>query len=85
MTTPPDFGGSEIEEGLQEDLFGIAPEEHEGAGRDDLLADPHDENELRAAPAQSCARCGRPIVPGDEVRRRADGTWVHEVCPAPGT
>jgi hypothetical protein len=48
-----------------------------------LEADPHDENELKAAPAQICARCGRPIQPGDEVRRRADGTWVHEVCPPP--
>jgi hypothetical protein len=50
---------------------------------DAMEADPHDENELKAAPAQSCARCGRPIQPGDEVRRRADGTWVHEVCPPP--
>jgi hypothetical protein len=83
MTTPPDFGGSEIEEGLREDLFNIAPEKHAGA-RDDLVADPHDENELEAAPDQSCARCGRPIQPGDEVRRRADGTLVHEVCPPPG-
>lgn len=83
MTTPPDFGGTEIEEGLQEDLFGIKPERHEGADLDDLVADPHEDNEA-TAPGETCARCGNKIQPGDEARRRADGTWVHEVCPAPG-
>ena len=41
MTTPPDFGGREIEEGLLEDLGGPRPEqalEHQdetGSGMDD--------------------------------------------------
>ena len=36
-----------------------------------------------ARPAgQRCGRCGRPMAPGQDVRRRASGTWVHESCPA---
>lgn len=38
-------------------------------------------NAARAA-VQSCGRCGQPMAPGQEVRRRADGVWVHENCPA---
>jgi hypothetical protein len=79
MTTPPDFGGTEIEEGRQEE-FGIAPEEHH-PGPDGLTAEPHDDNEAHA-PGEICGRCGRAIELGDAVRRRADGSWVHEVCPA---
>lgn len=78
MTTPPDFGGTELEESRQEE-FGIAPEEHE-AVRDDMLADPHEDNEAQA-PGETCGRCGNEIQPGQDVRRRADGRWVHEVCP----
>jgi hypothetical protein len=78
VTTPPDFGGTEIEEGRQEE-FGIAPEKHEPRP-DELTTEPHDDNEAHA-PGEICARCGRAIEPGDEVRRRADGTWVHQVCP----
>jgi hypothetical protein len=77
MTTPPDFGGTEIEKGRQEE-FGIAPEVHQ-PGPDEFTAEPHDENEAHA-PGEICARCGNEIQPGDEVRRRADGRWVHEVC-----
>jgi hypothetical protein len=25
--------------------------------------------------------CGQVIAPGQDVRRRADGEWMHEVCP----
>ena len=76
MTTPPDFGGREIEEGLLEDLGG--PAEHHPASHQDgpLL----DDNEAHA-PGQVCQRCGAVITPGQEARRRADGKWVHEVCP----
>ena len=31
---------------------------------------------------QRCGRCGRPIAPGQDARRRVSGTWVHENCPA---
>jgi len=36
------------------------------------------------ADGQPCGRCGRPITPGQDVRRRAGtagGAWVHETCP----
>jgi hypothetical protein len=78
MTTPPDFGGTEIEKGRQEE-FGITPEKHQ-SGPDEFAAESYDDNEAHA-PGEICARCGNRIQPGDEARRRADGTWVHEVCP----
>ena len=40
-----------------------------------------DVNAARAA-GQRCGRCGRPMAPGQDVRRRVGGTWVHESCPA---
>jgi hypothetical protein len=76
MTTPPDFGGREIEEGLLEDLGGPA-EHHPVRHQDDPLLD---DNEAHA-PGQVCQRCGAVITPGQDARRRADGKWVHEVCP----
>lgn len=39
-----------------------------------------DENAARAD-GQHCGRCGQPIAPGQDARRRASGTWVHESCP----
>ncbi|HSS88800.1 MAG TPA: hypothetical protein VLL69_05755 [Streptosporangiaceae bacterium] len=38
-------------------------------------------NAARAA-GQRCGRCGLPVAPGQDVRRRVSGTWVHESCPA---
>ena len=38
-------------------------------------------NETRAA-GQDCDRCGQPIAPGRDARRRISGVWVHETCPA---
>ena len=40
-----------------------------------------DGNAARAA-GQRCRRCGRAMAPGQDVRRRVSGTWVHESCPA---
>jgi hypothetical protein len=51
-------------------------DEHETYGEEDF-----EENQLHAA-GQTCVRCGRPIAPGDEVRRTASGGCQHEVCPA---
>jgi hypothetical protein len=34
------------------------------------------------AAGQRCGRCGQPMAPGQDVRRRVGGTWVHESCPA---
>ena len=59
MTTPPDFGGHEIEEGLLEDLGGPAEDRavshHDGA----LLGD-HEAH----APGKVCEVCGQVIAPG---------------------
>jgi hypothetical protein len=37
-------------------------------------------NAVRSA-SQPCARCGNPITPAHDARRRVTGTWVHETCP----
>ncbi len=79
MTTPPDYGGHEIEEGLLEDLGG--PQEKYPVPHDDEAGSDWDDNELHAA-GRVCARCGAAIEPGQDVRLRADGQWMHEVCPA---
>ncbi len=34
------------------------------------------------ARGQSCGRCGQPIRPAQDARRRADRSWVHESCDA---
>jgi hypothetical protein len=48
--------------------------EHETRSEEDF-----EENELHAD-GQMCARCGRAIAPGDEVRRTASGGYQHEYC-----
>ena len=78
MTTPPDFGGHEIEEGLLEDLGG--PHEEHPVPHDDQAGSDFSDNELHAA-GRVCARCGAVIQPGQDARLRADGQWMHEVCP----
>ncbi len=79
MTTPPDFGGREIEEGMQEDL-GVPREEHQAVGHHDEDSALWNDNEAHA-PGKVCALCGAVIRVGQDVRRRADGKWMHEVCP----
>jgi hypothetical protein len=41
---------------------------------------------LNGTPARAtgsdCGRCGQPIRAGQDARRQASGTWVHESCPA---
>ena len=39
-----------------------------------------EDNELRAS-GKICARCGQVITASQDVRLRADGQFVHEVCP----
>jgi hypothetical protein len=79
MTTPPDFGGREIEEGLLEDLGGPGPEH--AVDYQDEAGPGFDDNEAHAA-GEVCALCGAVITAGQDVRRRVDGEWVHDVCPA---
>ena len=35
---------------------------------------------LHAAADASCVRCNRPLTETDEVRRKADGSYVHLCC-----
>lgn len=77
MTTPPDFGGREIEEGLLEDLGGPRQDRRESHQDEDSA---WSDNEAQA-PGNVCELCGAVITPGQDVRRRADGKWMHEICP----
>jgi hypothetical protein len=78
MSTPPDFGGTEIEKGLDEDLGG--PKEGHPVEHLNVDASLWESHEATAS-GQVCARCGRAIEAGQEARRRADGRWAHEICP----
>ena len=44
------------------------------------------ERALNGTPVQAagsdCGRCSQPIAAGQDARRQASGTWVHESCPA---
>jgi hypothetical protein len=81
MTTPPNFGGREIEEGAIEDLGG--PKEEYPVEHLDEDPSAYEDNEEHAA-GRVCARCGQVMNAREEARRQADGQWVHEVCPTPG-
>lgn len=51
-----------------------------GLGRAEDAPRDLDSNTARA-PGQSCGRCGNPITPAQDARRRVTGAWVHESCP----
>lgn len=48
--------------------------------REDLTLDMN-ENQLRRGAGQVCPLCHQLIALGQDVRRRIDGTYQHEVCP----
>ena len=52
-----------------------------GSGLADGAPAGWERNAARAA-GECCGRCGRPVTPAQDVRRRVGGTWVHEACPA---
>jgi hypothetical protein len=94
MTLTPEYGDEERmrlqSEGLSRQAEGGLPQdredapdreiaEHDREDREPAYLDAED-NEARA-PGQVCARCGAVITAGQDVRLRADGRWVHEVCP----
>jgi hypothetical protein len=39
-----------------------------------------DSNSAHAA-GRRCGRCDQPMTAHQDVRRRADRSWVHEACP----
>ena len=69
------------EGGLAEDEDSSEREiaEHDREERE-LESRPLEDNEAHAA-GQVCARSGAVVTVSQDVRRRADGRWVHEVCP----
>jgi hypothetical protein len=94
MAMTPEYGEEELmrlqSERLRERSEDLLPQDREEAPEreitehhreDQELAylDPED-NEARA-PGQVCERCGAVITAGQDARLRADGRWVHEVCP----
>ena len=94
MTLTPEYGEEERmrqqSERLRQQSEGVLPQdredaperemaEHDREDRELAYLDPED-NEARA-PGQVCARCGAVITAAQDARLRADGRWVHEVCP----
>ncbi len=51
-----------------------------GLDRPDETPAQWESNSARAA-GQPCGRCGQPVTPRQDARRRVSGTWVHETCP----
>jgi hypothetical protein len=70
-----------LDEEQEEDELEREVSDHEREERELLRLDPED-NELHAA-GQVCERCGQVITAAQDVRRLADGHFVHEVCPGP--
>ena len=69
-------------EGVDLPLPGIkTAEEMENAA--ERLVNPEavlESNELHAG-GRTCARCGREIQPGEDVRRTLSGAYQHDFCP----
>jgi hypothetical protein len=99
MSLTPEYGDEERmrqqSEGLREQSEDILPQdredapereiaEHDREDRELAYLDPEDQ-EAHAPAGQICARCGQVMTAEQDARLRADGRWVHEVCPpAPG-
>jgi hypothetical protein len=96
MTVRPDYGPEYGEEERREQrLDELGQEGQLPIERDELVEEEIEEDEQREranryveaednelhAPGQRCARCGRVIAAGEDVRLRADGQWQHEECP----
>lgn len=64
---------------MEEDL-GASLEEHGAVSHQDADSAPLSDNEGHA-PGKVCELCGAVSTAGQDVRRRADGQWMHEVCP----
>jgi hypothetical protein len=88
----PEYGEEGVmstQEAVVQDEVGIvrqAPSEEEGELAEHVRAEREavyleaESNELHA-PGKVCGICGQTIIAGQDVRRRVDGTWMHEVCP----
>jgi len=98
MSVSPEYGDEERlrnqvdqlrerSEGLQPDDRRDGPElevaEQGQQEREAFFLDA-ESNEAHAPAGQICERCGQVIASDDNARMRADGGWVHEVCPTQG-
>ena len=96
MSSMPEYGDEERlrseETQLQDKAEGIRlPEdreespEHEIAEHDreeqELFYVDAESNEAHAPAGQICQHCGQLIAADQDARLRANGGWVHEVCP----
>jgi hypothetical protein len=86
MTTQPEYGEEErvrqqVESEQPPDYGGLEREVHDREREDAEVQYLDPESNEAHAPGQVCERCGRVITAGQDVRLRADGHWVHEVCP----
>jgi hypothetical protein len=95
ITMIPEYGDEELigrqSERVREQSEGILPDDREDAPEREIEEHDREDQELEYldpedneahAPGQVCARCGAVITAGQDARLRADGRWVHEVCPA---
>jgi hypothetical protein len=94
ITLTPEYGEEERmrqqSEGLSQQSEGILPQDREDAPEREVAEQQREESELAYldpedneahAPGQICGRCGAVITADQDARLRADGRWVHEVCP----
>lgn len=94
MTLMPEYGEEERmrqqSQGLRQKSEGELPGDREDAPEREIAEHDREDRELSYldpedneahAPGQVCARCGAVITATQDVRLRADGRWVHEVCP----
>ena len=94
MTLTPEYGEEERmrqqSERLRQQSEGVLPEDREEAPEREIMEHDREDQELEYldpedneahAPGQVCERCGAVITAGQDARLRADGRWVHEVCP----
>jgi hypothetical protein len=94
MTIMPEYGDEEImrqqPERLRRQSEGVPPQDREDAPEREIVEHDREDREVEYldpeaneahAPGQVCGRCGAVITAGQDARLRADGRWVHEVCP----
>jgi hypothetical protein len=94
MTMMPEYGEEERmrqqSERLRQQSEGVLPQDREDAPEREIMEHDREDREVEYldpedneahAPGQVCGRCGAVITAGQDARLRADGRWVHEVCP----
>ena len=94
MSMTPEYGEEERmtmqSERLRQQSEGVLPQDREDAPEREIMEHDREDREVEYldpesneahAPGQVCGRCGAVITAGQDARLRADGRWVHEVCP----